>query len=195
MMYYNPPRHLTDEEMTVNAKYIYSFLNTRGWSKNAIAGLLGNMQSESSINPNRWQSDNIGNMSGGYGLVQWTPATKYIEWALSKGCDYTSMDSNLLRIIAEVETDTQWGANIVLGSPPYSFIEFTQSSETPYTLALNFLWYYERPASQNQIPQDTNVQAQRGSQANHWYSVIGEEVPKKKSNIWFYINKRRFIVK
>lgn len=203
-MYYNPPRRLTDAEMTVNANYIYSFLNGKGWSKNAIAGILGNMQSESSINPNRWQSDNIGNLSGGYGLVQWTPATNYIDWANSKGYDYTSMDSNLLRIIAEVETDSQWGSNAVVGAPPYNFEGFTHSEESPYILAVNFLWFYERPDSQNHEPQDVNVQQQRGNQASHWFEVLTGEsggngghgcTAPHTFNIFNYMGKRRFIIK
>jgi hypothetical protein len=131
-LYYNPEsRHLTDAEMTVNANYIYSYLSKPeiGWSKNAIAAILGNMQSESSINPARWQSDNIGNTSGGYGLVQWTPATKFLDWCTARGYDRLSMDSALKRILEEVETDTQWGANVVKGSPPYNFEGFTHSTE------------------------------------------------------------------
>ena len=55
-----------------NAKEIYNFFKSRGWTVNAICGLLGNMH---------WESDglqpDINEMGGGgYGLVQWTPGTK-----------------------------------------------------------------------------------------------------------------------
>lgn len=47
--------------------------------------MLGNMETESTINPGIWQSLNSGNASGGFGLTQWTPATKYINWANNNG--------------------------------------------------------------------------------------------------------------
>jgi hypothetical protein len=197
-MYYNPPRRLTNEEMTVNANYIYSFLLSKGWTKNAIAGILGNMQSESSINPNRWQSDNIGNLQGGYGLTQWTPATKLMDWCADRNLDCTTMDANLARILYEVDLNAQWGANVNIGSPPYNFEGFTQSTETPYTLAVNFLWFYERPQVQS-----VEVQQERGSQAEHWYTVLtGQPIDpnqgftiKHTYKIYDYVGKRRYILK
>lgn len=135
---------LNMSRMEVNAIYIYSALSAAGWTMNAVAGILGNMQSESSINPGRWQYDNPAPVSPsgiGYGLVQWTPYTKYTEWVTG---DASTMDNNLSRILYEVANNIQWGAGIY-GTPPYSFYEFTQSTEDPYTLGMNFVRYYERP--------------------------------------------------
>ena len=67
--------YLTTEQMQGNAREVLSFFEQKGWSLNAIAGICGNMQSESNINPGIWQSLQEGNYSGGFGLVQWTPAT------------------------------------------------------------------------------------------------------------------------
>ena len=39
------------EKMQVNATYLYGYLTQKGWTVNAICGMLGNMQSESAINP------------------------------------------------------------------------------------------------------------------------------------------------
>lgn len=39
------------EKMQVNATYLYGYLTQEGWTVNAICGMLGNMQSESAINP------------------------------------------------------------------------------------------------------------------------------------------------
>lgn len=200
MNYYNPEgRPCTDAEMLVNANYIYAYLLNEGWTKNAIAGILGNMQSESSINPNRWQSDNIGNMSGGYGLVQWTPATKYFDWCDARNLVPKEMDSNLKRILEEVKTDTQWGNNIVYGAPPYNFEGFTKSTESAYKLGVNFLIYYERPAVQ-----DSTVQQERGNHAKHWYETLtgnpdsgggnGGYVP-THSNLFKYLHRRRIVIK
>ena len=50
---YDSSNALTLEQMQVNAIYLYSALSSKGWTLNAIAGILGNMQSESSINPRK----------------------------------------------------------------------------------------------------------------------------------------------
>lgn len=47
------------------------------WTDEAIAGMGGNLQHESGMNPWRWQSDTV-NTSMGYGLAQFTPASQYI---------------------------------------------------------------------------------------------------------------------
>lgn len=49
-------KYLTQGEMESNAKEIYTYLSDKGWTINAISGLLGNMQRESTINPGLWQS-------------------------------------------------------------------------------------------------------------------------------------------
>ena len=49
-------KYLTQKEMQENVNEIYTYLNGKGWTTNAIAGLLGNMQRESTINPGLWQS-------------------------------------------------------------------------------------------------------------------------------------------
>lgn len=185
-------RYLTLAEMTENAEYIYSYFSALGWSKQAICGMLGNMQTESSINPSIWQSLKSGNLKGGFGLVQWTPATKYIDWCRNRGIPYTSINSNLARIVYEVENNLQWiNANM-------TFREFTISEDSPYNLGLLFLKYYERPREPNQ--------PKRGAQAEYWYSVLVggtpidsdvggvDRVPNKKSKVYMYTKKRsRFV--
>ena len=41
---------LSQEQMNANALEAYKYLSARGWSLNAIAGLLGNMQSNCTRN-------------------------------------------------------------------------------------------------------------------------------------------------
>lgn len=48
---FNSSHILTLEQMMVNATYIYRALSDAGWTINAVAGLLGNTQTESSHNP------------------------------------------------------------------------------------------------------------------------------------------------
>lgn len=187
-MYYSGNRYLTHDEMKVNAVYIYDYLKQQGWTINAIAGLLGNMETESTMNPAIWQSLNVGNLSGGYGLVQWTPATKFLDWASANNLSPLEMNSNLLRIIYEVNNNIQWGNDGDGNHPPYSFLGFTKSTENPFTLGMNFLWYYERPLVKNQ----TN----RGDQATFWFTYLGGLLPKKQKHSKSYLYAtRRLLIK
>ena|GEM_PF-761990 len=72
---------LSTHRKTANAEYIFCYLYNDGWTINAICGLLGNIQRESRLNPGAWQQ---ANNKGGYGIVQWTPATDFFDWAKIK---------------------------------------------------------------------------------------------------------------
>ena len=50
---YNSSNALNMSQMEINAIYIWRALSSQGWTLNAVAGMLGNMQSESSINPRK----------------------------------------------------------------------------------------------------------------------------------------------
>lgn len=192
---YNTSNPLTQEQMNVNATYIYSYLSAKGWTINAISALLGNMQAESSINPGRWQSDRVGGDSSGHGysLVQWTPYTKYTDWCSSEGLgDPSEMDTALSRIIYEVENSIQWiGVGNYYGM---SFSEFSKSTETVAFLAVGFLLCYERPLDQSE-----SVQQYRSSLAESWYEYLtgvepiqpGTTTNKKKKFNWILFNPRR----
>jgi hypothetical protein len=160
--YYNPEsRPLTMDEMTVNANFILSYLMGKGWTKNSVCGLLGNIQTESSMNPARWQGDNVGDTTNGFGLTQWTPATKYLDWASANGYDYKSMEGNLERILYEVANNLQWFGGV---SGTLTFQEWTQSTDTPYNLAMDFIATYEHPADPSQPA--------RGTQADYWFTNL-----------------------
>jgi len=149
--------YLTLAQMTENAQYVLDYLTAAGWTKNAICGVLGNLETESNINPQLWQGA-AGNTNLGYGLVQWTPATNLISWCNANSLDYTQMDSQLQRILWEVDNNQQWIYSAM------TFAEFTQSTDTAYNLAMLFLSKYERPANPNQPA--------RGSQATAWFNLL-----------------------
>ncbi|WP_241546205.1 phage tail tip lysozyme [Enterococcus villorum] len=159
------------------AKQVWDYLTKNGWLKTAVAAVLGNMQSESGIIADRWESDRVGNMSGGYGLVQWTPATKYINWAQSNGLDYKNVISQCKRIEWEVANSQQFFC------PFMTFKQFTTSAKSPEELANIFIQYYERPAISNQPA--------RAQQARYWYEQFESKsaVPRIKVLDWF--NKHR----
>lgn len=163
--------YLPMNEIRYNGTIVANLLLPEGWTLNAICGMLANMQCESNVNPGIWQGLNSGNLSGGFGLVQWTPATKFIKWCHSTfgaDADITSGDYQIARILWEVENGQQWG-----GSPTgMSFREFTQSTKTPYELAVEFLLAYERP-----LYQGPDVQAYRGGIGNDWWVYFGGTPP------------------
>ena len=71
--------YLSAEQSDNNAKLVWGYLQQKGWSKEAVAGMLGNMVWESTVNPDIWESL-IVDYSRGFGFTQWTPATKLFEW-------------------------------------------------------------------------------------------------------------------
>lgn len=168
---------LSTTQMRTNANYIRAYLEDEGWTINAICGLLGNMQSESAINPSRWQSNDVGNMDGGYGLTQWTPATKYINWAKENGfTDYGSMDGNLARIIYELNNGGQYYPT---SNYKETFKEFSKSTESPYYLACVFAWNYERSAVvlYGDEEEKEALRKARGGNANTWYEYLTGTTP------------------
>lgn len=153
-------RYLSLAEMQTNATYIYWYLSNRGWTINAIAGMLGNMQTESTINPGIWQNLAV-NVGPAFGLVQWDPFTKYTNWCDQNGLDPAAMDSALKRIEWELENHEQYYAT---SAYPETFAEFKVSTKEPYYLGMAFLANYERPAEPNQPA--------RGEQAEYWYTYL-----------------------
>lgn len=68
---------INSDEAVNNMFEIYNLLHDE-FTDEAIAGILGNMGAESGYNPWRWQGDKYG-AKRGYGLVQFTPASGYID--------------------------------------------------------------------------------------------------------------------
>lgn len=152
---------LSYDQMKDNARYIRDYLTARGWSINAICGMLGNMETESTINPGIWQNLDEGNTSLGYGLCQWTPATKYLNWCSENGYTPSLLSTALRRLEYELDNNLQYYST---DAYPLSFSEFKTSTLAPSYLAMAFLNNYERPAEPNQPA--------RGVQADAWYTYL-----------------------
>lgn len=160
---FNSNTYLDMDEMKINAVYIAAWFLSQGWTLNAIAGMLGNIEEESTMNPGLWQSREEGNTSGGFGLTQWTPATKLIEWASENGKNYKDIDVQMERIIWELENGVQYYARDDYPEPS-TFRKFSQSTESADFLARAFLYNYERP--KNPKPDE------RGPQGTFWYGYL-----------------------
>lgn len=129
------------DDQILNAEFIMEYFTEEGWSRNAISAMLGNMQRESTINFGVWQNLDEGNLDGGYGIVQWTPASKFLDWCDDAGLNYRSPRAQCERILYELENDLQW---IETSSYPETFEEFTTSTKDVEYLTMCFLKNYER---------------------------------------------------
>lgn len=148
---------LSETQSLENAQLIVNHFKASDWTKESLAAMIGNMRHESSINPNMYEYGYGWEEDRGYGLVQWTPRSKYWTWAVSQGLDPESGDSQLDRIDYEATNNIQWIANRLSISPPYppglssyrgSFTDFRSNKDG---LSLNelteaFMWNYEGPA-------------------------------------------------
>ena len=148
----------------INAHYIFMYLKSKGWSDNAIFGMLGNMEDESYINPGKWQ-DFPSNPPEGYGLVQWDPATYYTSGSFA-GTNPGSIKNQLDQIVDDVTNGQMWMSN--LHSPQMSFETYTTSNLSPESLSEYFARCYERPGLLN------IVIPRRKTNARKWYSLFDE---------------------
>lgn len=144
-------------QQETNARYIYSYFVNKGWTPQAVCGMLGNIQSESGIVADIWESG----VGPGYGLVQWTPSSKLIDWCNSQGLDYHDIGAQCARINYEMNNGIQFAPSMSYTMTAQQFIKSTESANT---LGLVFLANYERPLNPDQ--------PQRGTQAEYWYSLL-----------------------
>lgn len=186
---------LTNDETVNNAYLVYTRLKHEGWTLQCIAAVLANMEAESRINPGAWENYNYGNTSGGYGLVQWTPATKYINWA-GEGWD-TNHNKQLDRLLYE---STMGGEFWVRRSPysEWSFTDFVSSTEDVRTLACVFCWNFEGSAV---VLWGTDAEKEalkkyRSDLADKWWSFIEENesnptpIRRRKLPLWMYVKRK-----
>lgn len=157
----NSTRPLNEEEALNNCRVFWSYFKAKGWSLNAVCGILGNAWYESTVNPNRWQGDDPWHQppdQWGFGLVQWTPYTKIISWLEQQvGLNDVSKfgQAECDRIQWEMENNQQW---IATATYPESFREYSITTKDPYTCAIEFLANYERPFDPNQPERGTKAQ-------------------------------------
>ena len=188
---------LSEEEMQVNAEYIYDYLSEQGWTTEAICGLLGNIQRESKMNPGEWQK--LNNETKGYGIAQWSPAYEgFFKWleeenGYDMGCyekgsvNGAEVVNNLavsdpqmlldlqleyLTLSCEKGVYVQWlpGLAVENGAPyPMSYEEYINSTLSPSELAVMFEASYERSGDTLDMIQE------RKDNAENWYEYFTEK--------------------
>lgn len=141
----------TGTESEANASYMWAYFKNKGWSNSAIAGLIGNTTHESYNNPGFHE---VG--GGGFGIVQWTPASNYTNWARPRGfpidLDYSNPEKYLQgqceRIIYEVNTGIEFFGNNRYDRNWLSYnnwASYINNTLTPEEAAWLFMSNYERP--------------------------------------------------
>ena len=145
---------LSESQSLENAQLIANHFSGSDWSKESVSALAGNMRHESSINPNMYEYGKDWADDWGFGLVQWTPRSKYWDWAVARNLPPREGDSQLARIDYEVDNNIQWVANGHANRYGYSdkydfsFSAFRTNSQglSVEQLTEAFMWNYEGPA-------------------------------------------------
>ena len=190
-------RFLNLNQQVHNAQLVVDYLVSLGWHAGAIIGTVVNMSNESSVNPQIWQRVTNPSEPRGYGLVQWTPASKLIDWCTERGLDYTNGDSQLQRINYEAQNGLQWGENVYLPDPampdlphypPITFAQYTQMDDA--VLADKYwLAYYERPGYSGMLSRYLSA----SYDVANWRRYLNiPELDERKMPVWMYLRRRWF---
>lgn len=172
----NQSEVLTAEQKDANALYIRDYCADKypDWTANAIAAMCGNFAHEGVMNPAQWQYGMDKSPDSGYGIGQWTPSTKILDFLASEGYPSYSMPGEIERIAWEAANNQQW---ISTSSYPMSMEEFLVSEDAPAELASAWLYDWERPGDPGA------TEGLRQADADYYYELFGGTPPKppKKS--------------
>lgn len=138
---------LTEAQSLENAQLVANRAIKNGWDKVATCGMLGNMRHESSVNPNMYEFGMSWGANKGFGLVQWTPRSKYWDWAVQKGFKESELrdgEAQMDRIDYEAKNGLQWIAHPKFGESFKDFRKNTRNRSIAEATE-SFARGYERP--------------------------------------------------
>lgn len=156
-----PPELTTEKEK--NAWAVWQFLKSKGYSEQAAAGILGNMDQESGIMPDIDE----GGGGPGYGLVQWTSpiagesGRAYVQRLLGQAGisgDYRNITTQLKLLDWHMHN----GQYIPSAAYPYSVAQFKTLTDIG-TATMAFEANFERPAV---------THPERIPMAQYWYELL-----------------------
>lgn len=133
--YYN---HMTLVQNAMNVKAFFEE-HYPSMTKEAIIGIIANMEHESYLNPGQQEHGKDGSDSYGYGLVMWTPArTKILAYATGAGVDWYDGDAQLE--YSRTSIPSGW---IKSSAYPYTWDQY--QNLTDYNVATRTFFYnFER---------------------------------------------------
>ena len=160
-------KYFSTPQMQNNATEFYIFFNNYGATLEAICGMLGNIQKESTLNPGIKQGSSI---SLGWGLIQWSPSTVLTNWCKTYGYNWYDGAAQCDRISCEGEgTKGASGYWLPTSEYPYSWSEFLALTDVAEATKA---YLYERERAGIEAL-DLRLQY-----ANEWYSYFtGSPVP------------------
>lgn len=172
--------YLTQEHRDINARKVYDYLRNLGWTAESIAGILGNADVESSMNPALIEGRLVHNLpdnstalqindTTGVGLVQWTGPTptapqgqKLVSFAIRHNKNWYDGDLQCYRLEAEHDNDLQFDHGTIHGVY-YDWSVYVASTATPEELAYVWQMLYERGGTDTQ---------RRQEKARYYYDLL-----------------------
>ena len=140
--YGNPtlPCNLTEKQMKFNGTPIARYFLTMSsfeWCKESICAVLGNFVDESNVNPKATQ---VG--GGAYGIAQWDPKKKLINWAkkLKQYKTYDMLYTQLQVLEYSCEYTSQWMNHHGSGTYYMSFDDFVKNKGNHTISFLTRVW-------------------------------------------------------
>ena len=117
------PSPLTQEEKEKNVDMFRAYFE--GYmTLESMAGILGNMQRESYLNPGQGELNKDFDTRYGYGLIQWTPGSVITNWSDERGLTWYSGQTQCYRIKCEGERiEGVGGTWLPTSDYPYSWEE------------------------------------------------------------------------
>lgn len=127
---------------TNNAEQIWNYLTSKGLGSNVVAGIMGNIQAESSFNPSIIEGGSNGDApipNTGFGLCQWTSPDRQqglVEFANKSGKSVTDLTVQLEYMLIELNRDNPGLIKKMANMTPYDAAlafhkEFERSADTP----------------------------------------------------------------
>ncbi|UVX97911.1 MAG: tail lysozyme [Bacteriophage sp.] len=158
--------YLTQSEMENNATEFYGYFNSKGFTIESVAGMLGNLQHESNINPGMKQTASA---SSGWGLIQWTPSSNLTDYATAYGVDWATGEIQTQLMWDEIINGygSQWKPKPSLGYG-YTGAEFSQLTDVAEACKA---YLYERERA------GVEALTKRLTYANNWYEYLTGVTP------------------
>lgn len=174
-----------------NAQNIYDTFHALGWTDQAIAGMIGNIQYESCVDPacvypkssfpNSGASlSDISNVNAitrpnpAYGLVQWKGTTttppagnQLVSYAIRYGFEWYDGEIQMNRLTWEYQEPAKFHPQTVDGVY-WTFSSYASSTASPETLAIVWMKCYEGTDSVRNI---------RKNNARSWYEILSGSTP------------------
>ena len=189
-------QYLPQSYRDVNANLIWQYFHALGWTREAVAGILGNMDVESSVNPALIEGRNYHTLpdnntvlsiitTTGVGLVQWTGTTttppagqKLASFAIRYNKNWYDGELQCFRLEREYDENLQFDPGVVDGVS-WDWYTYVHSHESPEQLAKVWQYQYERGGT------DTQTRQQK---ARYYYDLLDNLI---QPWLFFLFNRRK----